>query len=142
MKSLEQSVRILSRKFNRERNENTTPTVSLPPSGESNKATSKSEDKAEDGEVKAKEEAVVIAELSRTIAYEDEEGDFIESLPELERPKGLSEKKKKIYAIEISRPVRRSKTNGRYNVRYFPCLLHGLMLANSKILSIPQYRGA
>jgi hypothetical protein len=62
----------------------------------------------------------IILEVARMTSYEDEGGRFIESLLETEKPKAQDEKRKKTYAIEITRRVRVLLTNGRYSYSPVP----------------------
>ncbi|MCJ1309496.1 hypothetical protein MMC25_003156 [Agyrium rufum] len=117
MHSLEQAVRLLSRKFNREQRDDT----EIPSTGPIGIVSASSTGATKDAIAEVKDvEGSIQNEITRMIAYEDGDGEVIETLPELEKPKGLTEKRKKTYAIEIIRPLRRTKTNGRYNHSQIP----------------------
>jgi hypothetical protein len=67
--------------------------------------------------------------------YEDEEGNFLESRLETERPRGLSEKTKKTYAIEVSRPVRRFYTSGKFSFAPVPAGVLKMVINSPQLLS-------
>ncbi|KAF4630939.1 hypothetical protein G7Y89_g7191 [Cudoniella acicularis] len=77
-------------------------------------------EKGSKGEKADDQENNLISEIARMTAYEDEDGDFLEALLETEKPKTEKTAKTDLYAIEISRPVRRSLKNGRYHYTPVP----------------------
>jgi hypothetical protein len=105
--------------------------------GQKNGTDSEDEDSTSRTDVVPREETSsqrILSKISRMIQYEDEDGDILNTLPETEKPKGRSERRKKTYAIEVTRPMRRSGVEGLYNYSPAPGGLMKLTINSPPII--------